>query len=42
MLWFVFNLMDEARKKQIAIDVPALEKELGVPSWPRLHVKEKD
>jgi Fe2+ transport system protein B len=25
------NLMDEARKKKIAIDVPALEKELGVP-----------
>ncbi|WP_037591569.1 FeoB small GTPase domain-containing protein [Sporomusa ovata] len=25
------NLMDEARKKNIAIDVPTLEKELGVP-----------
>lgn len=25
------NLIDEARKKQIAIDVPVLEKELGVP-----------
>lgn len=25
------NLMDEARKKKIGIDVPALEKELGVP-----------
>lgn len=25
------NLMDEARKKQIYIDIPALERELGVP-----------
>ncbi|MBP2637959.1 MAG: feoB 4 [Firmicutes bacterium] len=28
------NLMDEARKKNIAIDLPALEKELGVPVVP--------